>query len=157
MWVFLTKWDQLYGFLSKIVDFIAILRKKRIHCFHMGYAIKIHWKKLFIFQMAVKSPKIASFSKIDHFWNSLILANLNSSWKNSKSAILSDFRKKWTLISAIFWKSPRRRPKSPQLVFFDNCKNRPQSGSCTIKVKGKKSSVWMFAPINFYWTKVCFF
>ena len=49
--MFLTKRDQLYGFLSKIVDFRAILRKKTNSLLSYGLCYKNAEKKLVQFSL----------------------------------------------------------------------------------------------------------
>ena len=91
------KRDQLYEFLTKIVDFRAVLRKKAYSYFHVGYAIKLHWKNLFDFQLAAKSPKISIFSKKLTFSEFSDSCLSNYAKKNSVLAIFGapwgDFRK----------------------------------------------------------------
>ena len=99
--------------------------------YHVGYAIKCIEKNLFNFQWATKLPNMLRISKS---WTVLISGRSCQfefvqihKVRRFLDGLKTKLAKKWTRFSAIFRKSPRRRPKSPILSSFTTNSKRQES------------------------------
>ena len=87
----------------------------------MGYAIKMHWKELFIFKWLSNCQKLFLFLKnwpflefSDSYQSEFVVKEFNL---GNSEQFWATFVKKWIWISSNFRKSQRRCPKSPILNF----------------------------------------
>ena len=111
---------------TNFIDFCWILwqfyKNKWIPYFHMGYAIKMHWKELFIFKWLSNCQKLFLFLKnwpflefSDSYQSEFVVKEFNL---GNSEQFWATFVKKWIWISSNFRKSQWRCPKSPILNFF---------------------------------------
>ena len=88
----------------------------------MGYAIKMHWKELFIFKWLSNCQKLFLFLKnwpflefSDSYQSEFVVKEFNL---GNSEQFWATFVKKWIWISSNFRKSQGRCTKSPILNFF---------------------------------------